>query len=324
MLARLFQNDPASALMAAVLLAVGGIVLAACLLHDMTRSRQRRLAARLKLIAPFGQEDGGTADASGEVVKASGHSGLVARFRAMLAQAGGWHAVRLSVLAGVAVAVVAGGLANFIFLAGEVLSILIGLGLGGLTYHNQMIQAKRRRQMAFLEDLPMAIDLIVRVVQAGLPITDAIGVAGKEVKGLVGAEFSAIAQLVQLGVDLKDALHEAAQRLQLVDFDCFVVSLVVQRETGGQLSEVLGNLSTIVRRRKETRAKAKGLTAEGRLTVKVVAALPVVTAGGLALASPSYMLPLINEPLGRHMLLAAIACLALGLVVVSRLTKMEL
>lgn len=321
---QMISQDPVGVLLAAVLLLLGGVVVAGGLLHDVTTAKRRQLQARLVLIKAFAEGEALTADDADGVVKTAESQGMAGRFRTFILQAGGWRAMQFSVLVGVVVAILTGILADFIFLAGDIPSILIGLGLGGLTYRHQMGEARRRRQLAFLDDLPTAIDLIVRVVQAGLPITDAITVAGNEVKGPVGTEFSAIAHLVQLGVDLKEALYEAANRLQLVDFDCFVVSLVVQRETGGQLSEVLGNLSTIVRRRKETRAKAKGLTAEGRLTVKVVAALPFLTAGGLAVASPTYMMPLITEPLGRHMLLAALGCLALGLVAVSRLTKMEL
>jgi len=129
---------------------------------------------------------------------------------------------------------------------------------------------------------------------------------------------------MQFGVDLKDALYEASDHINLLDFDCFVVALVVQRETGGQLAETMRNLATITRRRKETRSKAKSLSAEGRLTAKVVASLPLVAGGMVTAVSPSYMLPLISDPTGRHLLLAAAGAMVAGFVIISRMTKMEL
>lgn len=323
MIERLIQQDPLGVLLAALILLLGGVIVGGGVVVEMTTIRRRRLRVRLATLksavdgTPVDDGDGQ------QVVKENG-GGRFARFQRMVVQAGGWRAMRLSVCLGIGAGLMVGAAALLIFLAGPVVSLVLAVGTGAAVYHHQMLESRRNRQLAFLEELPAAIDLIVRVVQAGLPVTDAITVAGTEIKGPVGTEFSAIAQLVQLGIDLKDALYEAANRLNLVDFDCFVVSLVVQRETGGQLSEILGNLSSIVRRRKETRAKAKGLTAEGRLTVKVVAALPFLTAGGLALISPRYMMPLITDPFGRHMLLAALACVGIGVTVVGRITKMEL
>lgn len=314
--------DAGLALPGALLLVIAGVLVAVAAL----RAGRPVTPLRLRLDQIREQVHGSrhVEEIVADVVKRKEGRALVVRLRALALRAGGWGTVRLASLVGLVVTLVIWAGAKFIFLASPLLASLIAAGVGVFVVQARLQSARRRRQLAFLEDLPAAVDLIVRVVQAGLPVTDAIGIAGREVKGPVGAEFSAIAHLVQLGVDLKRALHDAAERIQLIDFDCFVVSLVVQRETGGQLSEVLGNLSTIVRRRKDTRAKAKALTAEGRLTVKVVAALPVLTGGGLALISPSYMAPLVTEPGGRHMLLAAMACTLMGVAVVNRMTRMEL
>ncbi|CAO3433145.1 type II secretion system F family protein [Azospirillum endophyticum] len=179
--------------------------------------------------------------------------------------------------------------------------------------------ARRRRE--FLEGLPDAIDLIVRSVRAGIPVTAAMTLAGQEVQEPVRSEFKRLSDAVAIGIDLKEALDRAAERIRLPDFDFFVICLMIQRETGGQLAETLQNLSDILRRRKDLRRKQRALTAEGRVSAKIVAAIPFVAGFGLFLLNPNYARRLIDDPTGNRMLLAASVALGLGLLVIARMTR---
>ncbi|MBK3800327.1 hypothetical protein GAY33_13955 [Azospirillum brasilense] len=205
------------------------------------------------------------------------------------------------------------------------ISVLVALALaaaaapvaGRMTVHS--LVARRRRE--FLEGLPDAIDLIVRSVRAGIPVTAAMTLVGQEVQEPVRGEFKRLSDSVAIGIDLKEALDRTAERVRLPDFDFFVICLMIQRETGGQLAETLQNLSDILRRRKDLRRKQRALTAEGRVSAKIVAAIPFVAGFGLFVLNPNYARKLIDDPTGNRMLLAASVALGLGLLVIARMTR---
>lgn len=252
-------------------------------------------------------------------------SGGMARLRQWftrsLAPAGGSKALRPAILVGLAAAAAAVFvLARLMALPVAMLvALLVAVAAGTKTI--QFLAG--RRTIRFLDHLPDAIDLIVRATRAGIPVTEAIHAAGQEVAEPVRSEFRRIADAAAIGVDLKDALREASQRVRLPDFDFLVVSLIVQRETGGQLAETLGNLSDLLRRRKEMRLKVKALTAEGRMSAKIVGALPFIAAGGIFVIDPGYVMLLVDDPLGNILLAAASGCLGLGLFVIGRMTREE-
>lgn len=191
--------------------------------------------------------------------------------------------------------------------------------LGAIVVLNNLIG---RRERAFLGAFPDALDLIVRAVRAGIPVGESIQVVGDDGAEPIAAEFRAIAEQVSLGIDMGDALKAAAQRVAISDFNFFVVSLLLQRETGGGLAETLENLSTVVRKRKEQRLKIKALTSEGRMSAKIVAGIPVLAIGALTVTRPEYLAPLVNDPTGRVLLIAAIGSITLGMFVINRITRM--
>ena len=179
-----------------------------------------------------------------------------------------------------------------------------------------------RRALAFLGSFPDALDLIVRAVRAGIPVTETIAVVAEEASGPVALEFRKITEEMSLGVDMGVALKNAAHRIGIPDFNFFVVSLMLQRETGGGLAETLENLSGVVRRRKELRLKIKALTSEGRMSAKIVSGIPFIAVGAIAVLSPEYMRPLIDDPTGRLLLAAGVGSVILGMTVINRLTRM--
>ena len=171
-----------------------------------------------------------------------------------------------------------------------------------------------RHQRRFLEAFPDALDLIVRAVRGGLPVPEAMEVVTKEVRPPVGAEFRRLLDELRIGTTMDDALQRAADRVRVPDFRFFVVSLLLQSQTGGAIAETLSNLSAIIRQRKALRLKARALTAEAQASAMVVGATPLVAGVGLFLINRELMLTLLTDPRGRFLLGLAGASLVSGIV----------
>ena len=184
--------------------------------------------------------------------------------------------------------------------------------------------AQSRYQRQFLDIFPDALDLIVRAVRAGLPAPEAIELAAREVRTPVGSEFRRMLSEMRIGVEMEDALQDAADRIRVPDFRFFVVSLLLQRRTGGGIAETLSNLSTIIRQRKALRLKARALTAEATASATVVATLPFVAGVGLFLINRQLMSVLFVDPRGRQMLGIACIGLLLGIATMKAIIKSTL
>jgi tight adherence protein B len=184
--------------------------------------------------------------------------------------------------------------------------------------------AQNRYQRQFLETFPDALDLIVRAVRAGLPAPEAIEVVTREIRPPVGPEFRRMLDEMRVGTEMEEALQHAADRIRIPDFRFFVVSLLLQRQTGGGIAETLSNLSTIIRQRKALRQKARALTAEAQASAAVVTATPFIAGGGLFLINRELMSVLFLDPRGRFMLGLAIVCLVSGFAAMKALIKKNL
>lgn len=169
-----------------------------------------------------------------------------------------------------------------------------------------------RHHNRFLTLFPDAIDLIVRAVRAGLPVGGSLDAAGHETPEPVGVEFRRIMADSRIGVEFDVALRRAAGRIRLVEFDFFVATLILQRESGGNLSETLSTLSSVLRRRSEMRAKTKAMTSEARTSAIVIGALPIFCSIGIGVFSPRYFTVLLTDPRGGYVVGAAIGSIALG------------
>ncbi len=171
---------------------------------------------------------------------------------------------------------------------------------------------QKRHIKRFLALFPDAIDLIVRAVRAGLPVVGALDATGRETPDPVGLEFRLITADMRIGLDLDEALHRANGRVRLADFAFFVASLILQRESGGNLSETLSILSAVLRRRAELRLKITAMTSEATTSAYVITSLPFVASGALALLNPSYISTFAVDPKGPYIVGAAAAMLMLG------------
>ncbi|PNW99929.1 type II secretion system F family protein [Burkholderia pseudomallei] len=180
-----------------------------------------------------------------------------------------------------------------------------------------------RFKQRFLSVFPDALDLIIRAVRAGIPVAQAIGTAGRESEEPVRATFRAMGDALRVGADLKDVLEQQAERLQLADFSFFGVCLVLQRETGGNLTETLENLSGIIRTRRDIRMKTRALTAEGRIASKIIAAVPFAIAGFLFVVNRPYVNLLFHTRAGHKMLILAAVLLTVGLAMIRKIANLD-
>lgn len=180
-----------------------------------------------------------------------------------------------------------------------------------------------RFKQRFLAAFPDTLDLIIRAVRAGIPAVQAICTAGVESEEPVRSTFRSMGDALLVGAEVKDVLEQAAERLQLADFSFFAVCLVLQRETGGNLAETLENLASIVRTRRDIRSKTKALTAEGRISSKIISGVPFFIMGFLYLVNRPYVSLLFNTRAGHKMLVLGAVLLTIGLAMIRKIANLD-
>lgn len=204
------------------------------------------------------------------------------------------------------------------------IALAVGLAGGILLPHLWVGMATSGRLQRFVSQFPDALDLIVRGLKSGLPITDSIKVVGDELPDPLAGEFRAVAGELAVGRSLDDALWMTARKLRLAEFDFFVVALSVQRETGGNLAETLENLSDILRRRHQTKLKIKALSAEAKASAYIIGSLPFVMFALIGSMNPGYLSPLIEDPRGQVMLGIGLGWLSIGAFIMAKMVRFEI
>ncbi len=147
----------------------------------------------------------------------------------------------------------------------------------------------KRRVARFTAKFPDAIELLVRGLRSGLPITETIGVVGQEVEGPVGEEFRAVSDKMKIGKSLDTALQETADRLGTPEFQFFTITIQIQRETGGNLAETLANLADVLRKRAQMKLKIKAMSSESKASALIVGSLPFIVFGLIWFINNGYM-----------------------------------
>ncbi|MEO6112822.1 MAG: type II secretion system F family protein [Sphingomicrobium sp.] len=171
-------------------------------------------------------------------------------------------------------------------------ALLIGAGIPLLFF--QARAARRRKKMQ--DQFPVSLDVFVRGLRAGHPIAAALELLTVEMPDPIGSQFGIVVDEVTYGADLRDALTAMADRWDLEDMRMFVVSLSVQSETGGNLAEILENLSTVIRERASMMMKVRALSSEGRMTANMLTGLPVLAFTLLFIGNPSFYLDVADDP----------------------------
>jgi tight adherence protein B len=205
-----------------------------------------------------------------------------------------------------------------------VAAVFVGIIAGVALPHMVIGAMGTRRQNKFVEYFPDAIDLMVRGLKSGLPIGESIKTAGNEVPDPVGVELRRVTDAVRMGTKLEDALWETANRIDIQDFKFFTVSLAIQSETGGNLSETLGNLSNVLRGRRQLKLKIKAMSSEAKASAYIIGSLPFVVGFFIYLVNRSYVMKLFLDERGNVMLGIGGLMFLVGGVVMYKMVKFEI
>ncbi len=181
----------------------------------------------------------------------------------------------------------------------------------------------QHRAAKFLALMPEAIDLIVRALKSGLPISEAISIIGSEVQDPVGEVFREIADNIRIGMTVEEALWAATAKIDIPEFRFFVVTIAIQQETGGNLGAILQNLSTMIRRRQQMKLKIKAMSSEARASAMIIGSLPFIMAFVIYLMNPDYMLVLAVDPRGQMLAGLGLASMGLGVAVIAKMVRFE-
>lgn len=203
-------------------------------------------------------------------------------------------------------------------------SLLFGLSLCIGGPHYVISRMIKKRQAAFEAKFPDAIDLMVRGLRSGLPVSETVAAVGQEMQGPVGEEFRKISENVKMGSTLEEALWDAVERLNTAEFKFFVISLSVQQQTGGNLSETLANLSDILRQRRQMRLKIKAMSSEAKASAIILGSLPFVMFVIIYLMNPEYESMLFTDERGKLMLGAACGIMGMGIVVMRKMIRFDI
>ncbi|MFA7584812.1 MAG: type II secretion system F family protein [Novosphingobium sp.] len=168
------------------------------------------------------------------------------------------------------------------------LSLAVGLFVGGGLPHMVVNRAIAKRGNAFTAKFPDAIELLVRGLRSGLPVTETLGVVAQEVPGPVGEEFKLVCDRIRIGRTMEEALQDTADRLNTPEFNFFCITLAIQRETGGNLAETLSNLADVLRKRAQMKLKIKAMSSESKASAYIVGALPFLVFAMITYLNPSY------------------------------------
>ena len=205
-----------------------------------------------------------------------------------------------------------------------VLALLVGVVVGAGVPHMAVGYFIKRRIAQFTAKFPDAIELLVRGLRSGLPITETIGVVGAELDGPVGVEFKAITDKMKIGRTMDAALQETADRLGTPEFQFFVITCAIQRETGGNLAETLANLATVLRMRGQMKLKIKAMSSESKASAYIIGSLPFIVFGMIWMINGSYMQTFFTDQ--RLMVLGGggLLWMGLGAFIMSRMINFEI
>jgi tight adherence protein B len=182
---------------------------------------------------------------------------------------------------------------------------------------------KRKRVEKFQRQLPDGMDLIARALKAGHAFTGGMNLAANEFDDPLGPEFAETLDEINYGVSVGDALKNLAARVDCGEIRYFVVGVILQRETGGNLAELMETLATLIRERFKFDGKVKTLAAEGKLSAIILILLPIGIFGYLWLTNPNFLAPLFTEPAGKFMILGAIVMMIMGAFVMKKMVDIK-
>jgi tight adherence protein B len=198
-----------------------------------------------------------------------------------------------------------------------------GMFIGFLLPYSFVSYRRNKRFEKFEELFPEAIDTLARAVRAGHAFTTALEMISDEVAEPVASEFRKLYEEQKFGMPVRDALVNLTERIPLVDVKFFVTAVMLQRETGGNLAEILDNLSYVIRERFKIQRQVRVYTAQGRLTMALLMGMPPIIVTIMLTLNPAFIRPLFTDPIGHGLLSAGIALQTVGYFVIRRIIRIQ-
>lgn len=212
---------------------------------------------------------------------------------------------------------------SYLIGASPIVKILLAFtGLFGLPRFILKWRVKRR-QNKFLEEFPDCLDGMMRLLKSGMPITEAIAMTAREYTGPIGEEMAKVYEAQRVGDTLPQAVQKLAVRIPLPEVQMFSTAVIIQTQTGSSLSEVLSNLSGVIRQRFRLRRKVEALSAEAKISAGIIGALPCVVVGALYLLNREYISLLWTTPTGKMLSYGAITWMCIGILMMRQMINFK-
>lgn len=180
------------------------------------------------------------------------------------------------------------------------------------------------RQKAFTKHFANAVDVLIRGVRSGLPVSECLNIIGRELPDPVGEEFRLLIEGQKLGISLDELLRRALERMPTSDFKFFAIVLQIQQTTGGNLADTLENLSNVLRERKKMKDKVQALSSEAKSSAAIIASLPFGVMALIQFTNPEFLAPLFDENIGHYMLIGAALWMCVGLGVMAKMIHFKI
>ena len=183
---------------------------------------------------------------------------------------------------------------------------------------------RKRRQNVFLNDFADAIDVMVRGLKAGLPVSEAMKIIASESGPPVGPEFMEVVEGQRVGISIDQGIERMVERMPLAEVNFLAIVMTIQSKTGGNLSEALGNLSRVLRDRKKMKNKVRAVSQEAKSSAAIIGALPFVIMGGLTVLNPTYLNPMFDTSTGNMLLVGSGTWMMMGVLVMRKMINFEI
>ena len=204
------------------------------------------------------------------------------------------------------------------------LSLMLGLFMGIGVPHFVIGKMIKRRINKFTNNFPDAIELMVRGLRSGLPITETLGIVAGEIIGPVGIEFRMVADKMKIGRTMESVLQDTADRLGTPEFQFFVITLAIQRETGGNLAETLSNLADVLRKRGQMKLKIRAMSSESKASAYIVGSLPFVVFTLVYLINPGYMMHFFQDERLMVAGMGGLVWMGIGAFIMAKMVNFEI
>ena len=258
-----------------------------------------------------------------KVAKAAGSGSRTEALILRLQRTGMGWSVSQYLYASIGLAVLV-GLILFLQTGVPLLSLIGGLLIGAGLPHMVVGFFIKRRTTQFVAKFPDAIDLLVRGLRSGLPVTETLAVVAQEIPGPVGIEFKGIIERIKIGRTMEESMQVSADRLNIAEFNFFTITLAIQRETGGNLAETLSNLSDVLRKRSQMKLKIKAMSSESKASAYIVGSLPFIVFAMIWWINPTYIGAFFSDERLIVVGLGGLGWMGIGVFIMAKMVSFEI